>query len=74
LGEVHEHPHNVARNLYRATPDGGRELTPSPRFSRTPGDPQSSYTHPGSNTDEVLTQAGYGPTEIAKLRKAGAVG
>jgi alpha-methylacyl-CoA racemase len=74
FGEVHEHPHNVARGLFRQTPDGGRELTPSPRFSRTPGEPQSSYTHPGSNTDEVLAQAGYGPTDITKLRKSGAVG
>jgi alpha-methylacyl-CoA racemase len=74
LHEAHEHPHNTARNLFRETPDGGRELTPSPRFSRTPGEPRPSYAQPGSNTDEVLSQIGYDAADITQLRKTGAVG
>lgn len=70
LSEAHEHPHNVARGVFRDLPGGGRELVPSPRFSRTPGQPQPNYAYPGADTDEVLTQFGLDPE---KLRASGAV-
>ena len=74
LAEAHEHPHNIERGLFRPTPDGaGRELTPAPRFSRTPGQPGPSYAHPGSDTTDILLAAGFTAADIAKLRATGAV-
>jgi alpha-methylacyl-CoA racemase len=73
LGEVHEHPHNVARGAFRETPAGGRELVPAPRFSRTPGQPGPNYAYAGADTDAVLGEAGLSIDEIDKLRAAGAV-
>ena len=73
LGEVHEHPHNVARGAFRETPTGGRELTPVPRFSRTPGQPGPNYAYAGADTDAVLARAGLSKDEIGKLRASGAV-
>ena len=73
LSEAHEHPHNVARGLFRPTPTGGRELVPIPRFSRTPGQPGPSYAYAGADTEEVLGEFGFDHHDIAKLRAGGAV-
>jgi alpha-methylacyl-CoA racemase len=73
LGEVHEHPHNVARGAFRATPTGGRELVPAPRFSRTPGQPGPNYAYAGADTDAVLGEIGLDGDEVGKLRASGAV-
>lgn len=70
LDEAHEHPANKARGVFRETPDGGRELAPAPRFSRTPGDPRPNYAYPGADTDEILGELGL---DAEKLRAAGAV-
>ena len=51
FGEAHEHPHNVARDLFVPTPDGGRQVAPAPRFSRTVPEPGDSYAYPGVDTD-----------------------
>jgi len=73
FGEAHEHPHNVARDMFVPTPDGGRQVAPAPRFSRTRVEPGSSYAHAGADTDAVLTEFGFDPAEITRLRAAGAV-
>jgi alpha-methylacyl-CoA racemase len=73
LGEAHEHPHNVARDLFVPAPGGGRQVAPAPRFSRTVAEPGDSYAYPGVDTDAVLEQFGFGEAEIAGLREAGAV-
>ena len=70
FGEAHEHPANRARGVFREAPGGERELVPSPRFSRTPGEPGPSYAHPGSDTDAVLGELGL---DAAALRSSGAV-
>jgi alpha-methylacyl-CoA racemase len=70
LGEAHTHPANVARQVFRDAPGGGKELAPAPRFSRTPGQPRENYAYPGADTDEVLREAGMDPD---KLRDTGAV-
>jgi alpha-methylacyl-CoA racemase len=70
LGEAHEHPANVARGVFRETPDGGQELTPAPRFSKTPGQPGPNYAYPGSDTDAILGELGL---DAEKLRSTGAV-
>jgi alpha-methylacyl-CoA racemase len=73
FGEAHEHPHNVARNLFVGAPDGGRQVAPAPRFSRTVPEPGDSYAYPGVDTDAVLGAFGFGAAEIADLRDAGAI-
>jgi alpha-methylacyl-CoA racemase len=73
FGEAHEHPHNVARDLFVPTPDGGRQVAPAPRFSRTAATPGLSAAYPGADTDAVLGELGLGAEEIARLRASGAV-
>jgi alpha-methylacyl-CoA racemase len=72
LGEVAGHPHHVARQVFVG--DGPMpELRPSPRLSRTPGEPGPSPAWPGADTDAVLQEAGLDVAEIAALRARGAI-
>ena len=73
FGEAHEHPHNVARNVFVPAPDGGRQVAPAPRFSRTGATPGTSFAYPGADTDAVLGELGLGAEEIARLHGSGAV-
>jgi len=73
FGEAHEHPHNVARGLFVPTPDGGRQVAPAPRFSRTGAEPGPSYAYTGADTDAVLAEFGFDAAAIERLRAAGAV-
>ena len=73
FGEAHEHPHNVARDLFVPAPDGGRQVAPAPRFSRTVAEPGDSYAYPGVDTDAVLGEFGFGADEVAGLRETGAI-
>jgi alpha-methylacyl-CoA racemase len=73
FGEAHEHPHNVAREMFVPAPDGGRQVAPAPRFSRTEATPGPSYAYPGADTDAVLGEFGFAPEDIARLRESGAV-
>jgi alpha-methylacyl-CoA racemase len=63
----------VARELFVPTPDGGRQVAPAPRFSRTRAEPGSSYAYPGVDTDAVLAEVGFSTEDITSLRKSGAV-
>ena len=61
LAEAHEHPHNVARGAFVTTPDGGRQVRPSPRLSGMAdnGDAVNpSYAYVGADTDVVLGEFG----------------
>jgi alpha-methylacyl-CoA racemase len=73
FAEAHEHPHNVARELFVPTPDGGRQVAPAPRFSRTVAEPGDSYAYPGVDTDSVLAEFGFSAGEVAGLRDRGAI-
>ncbi len=73
FGEAHEHPHNVARGAFLTTADGGRQVAPAPRFSRTPGAARPAYAYPGCDTDSVLAEFGFTTEAIAALRASGAV-
>ncbi len=42
-------------------------------FSKTPGGYYKHPEQPGQSTDDVLSEVGFGPDEIAALHKAGAV-
>jgi alpha-methylacyl-CoA racemase len=71
--EVAAYPHNADRGVYLPAAAGGVQPAPSPRFDRTPAQPGTPPL-PGEHTDEVLTEVGLTPQEIAGLRARGVVG
>jgi alpha-methylacyl-CoA racemase len=73
LGEVAQHPHNVARNTFSRR-DGVLQPAPAPRFSRTVAEMGCSPKKPGTDTEAVLTDFGYTAGEIAALRDSGTIG
>ena len=72
LSEAREYPHNRARGMFM--PDRkAPELIPTPRLSRTPGEPGTSPAWIGADTDEILSEAGFSAEEVAELREAGTI-
>jgi alpha-methylacyl-CoA racemase len=72
MSEAHEHPHAKARDAF-VDINGARQPRPAPRFSRTEPEIGIAPAEIGEHTDSVLAEAGYGASDIAKLREAGAV-
>ena len=72
LTEAPQHPHNQARGTFTEVA-GVTQPAPAPRFGRTPGAIARPPSHPGQHTDEALTDWGFAPDDVAKLREAGAV-
>ncbi len=70
LKEAPEHPHNIARGTY-VTVDGLVQPAPAPRFDRTPCAIRHGKHPLGSDTHEVLLEAGFDEAEIDALREAG---
>jgi alpha-methylacyl-CoA racemase len=72
MDEVIDHPHNQARQLF-ARVGGAVHPAPAPRFDRTLPAPPTVPKKPGSDTDALLRELGYGDREIAELRGSAAV-
>jgi len=72
MSEAADHPHMKARQTI-IEEFGLPQPAPAPRFSRTPGAIQGPPAWPGQHTDEALTDWGFTPDELAKLRDAGAI-
>jgi len=72
IPEALEHPHNVERKTFVEVA-GIAQPAPAPRFDRTPGEISSPPPHAGQHTDEILREAGFDGSRIAKLREVGAV-
>jgi alpha-methylacyl-CoA racemase len=72
LDEAPHHPHNVARRTFLER-DGVVQPAPAPRFSRTPGELDRPPAHPGAHTDEVLSERGFRPDELARLHSDGVI-
>lgn len=72
MSEAPDHPHMKARGTF-VERDGIIQASPSPRFSRTPGEIQGSPANPGQHTDSALADWGVEASEIADLRAGGAV-
>jgi alpha-methylacyl-CoA racemase len=70
--EAAAHPHNAARGSF-VTLDGDTQPAPAPRFSRTVPDTPTAPVEPRSSTGEVLTELGYSPSDIDRLRVDGLV-
>ena len=73
LGEVRDHPHIRARAMFTQV-DGVTHPMPSPRLSRTAPEIQSGPALPGAHTEAVLADWGFSASEIAALKKSGAIG
>jgi alpha-methylacyl-CoA racemase len=72
MDEAPRHPHNVARQAF-VERDGVVQSAPAPRFSRTPAAIQFSPVAAGSDTNKVLSELGFGDSDIAALRAKGAL-
>jgi len=70
--EAHDHPHNLARNIFIA-PNNITQTAPAPRFDRTPAGPPKDPATPGEAGDTVLTECGMTIREISDLRISGAL-
>ena len=70
--EAVAYPQQRARNAFLEV-DGVLQPAPAPRFSRTPSSVRSGPPIPGAHTDEIMSAWGFSGTEIADLRRQGAV-
>ena len=69
--EARAYGHHVDRETFV---DGGPEIVPIPRLSRTPGQLDGrSPDWPGADTDAVLEEAGWSSEAIAALRADGVI-
>lgn len=66
LDEVQHHSHNRDRDLLISL-DGVVQPAPAPRLSRTPGQADRACRLRGSETREILAQAGYTDSEIDEM-------
>jgi alpha-methylacyl-CoA racemase len=73
IADAPHHRQAQARRAY-VDVDGFLQPAPAPRFSRTPGCVRSAAPSRGAQGDTVLAECGFGPDEIAALRRAGVVG
>ena len=72
LGEVHRHPHAVARGTYVEVA-GVVQPGPAPRFDRSVPDHPRPAPAVGAHTAEVLTECGFVEPDIDSLRLAGVI-
>jgi alpha-methylacyl-CoA racemase len=72
IEETPHHPHNVARGAF-VDLDGVPHPSPSPRFSRTPGEIQGPPPCPGQHTVSALADWGFGEDELTALKEAGVI-
>lgn len=72
MEEAPNHPHNKVRGTF-VDIDGVIQPGPAPRFSRTKPEIQGPPSEPGQHADKALTDWGFAPEEIIKLRKSGVI-
>lgn len=72
MGEAADHPHNKARQSFLKT-DGVLQPAPAPKFSRTRPEVKHLAKAAGSDTDAVLSEAGFSADDIAALKQSGAL-
>jgi alpha-methylacyl-CoA racemase len=70
MTEAPKHPHNRARGSFVEIA-GVSQAAPAPRFSRTTAEVPQPPRAAGSDTVEVLRDAGYSDSTIEALRAGG---
>ncbi|HEX6353577.1 CaiB/BaiF CoA-transferase family protein [Actinophytocola sp.] len=70
--EAPKHPHNAARGSFVSL-DGDMQPAPAPRFSRSALPEPTAPVEPRSSTYDVLTELGYVPEDIDRMRTEGVV-
>jgi alpha-methylacyl-CoA racemase len=70
--EAPNHPHHVARGTY-AKVGGLIQVAPVPHLSRTPGRIARPGSHPGQDTEEMLTAWGFDDDSLRDLLARGVV-
>lgn len=70
LDEAPRHPHNVARGTF-AEVDGIVQPAPAPRFGLTPAGPCAGIRPAGADTRSVLSELGYGASDMDTLLSSG---
>ncbi len=70
--EALDYPHNSERGAFLSTGEVP-EVLPTPRLSRTPGQPNPSPAYPSADTDAVLGELGFAKEEIDSLRRDGVI-
>jgi len=63
----------MAASVSHETRGDVRVLAPITTLSRTPGRLQRSLVAPGTDTDDVMAELGFGADEIARMRRDGVV-
>ena len=71
LADAPRHPHNQARDSF-VTVNGITQHAPTPRFSRTAAATPVAARKPGTDTRDVLRDAGMSDADIAALLDSGA--
>ncbi len=78
MDEVFADPHVQARSMVVEVehPEFGKvkQVGVGPKFSETPGAVRSTAPTRGADTDELLREAGYSPSEIEEMKAAGMAG
>jgi len=70
--EAAAHPHNVARESFVSLA-GHLQPSPAPKFSRTTTETPKPPVEPRASTTDVLTELGYAPSKIDRLRMNGVI-
>lgn len=73
LSEATEHPHLRSRSTFMEV-GGWRQPAPAPRFSETGAATPDPSPSKGEHTTMILTDLGFSPQRIDKLRRRGVVG
>lgn len=68
--EAEKHPHNQARNTF-VTRQGLRQTSPAPRFSRTQTSLPPPASKTGTESESILSGAGFTESQIRNLAKKG---
>lgn len=72
LHEAFHHPQTATNGMWHEL-EGGQVVANPIKLGRTPGHLRSAAPMFGQDTDSVLAEAGYSPTQIAELEQAGAL-
>jgi alpha-methylacyl-CoA racemase len=72
MSEAQQYPANKAREVFTEL-DGVVQPSPSPRFSRTPGQINHMPPTPGEHTEEILSDWGFSTKDVKRLLAEGVV-